>query len=85
MKDASSQLEFEDSLRIRDIVLARWTNSHRFYQGEAVVVRVNEMTVRIKLTAPPGHPKWSENNRVGSLQELEGSGKPVAFMSTAPI
>ena len=49
-RDWVAVLEWENGLRPGDPVLACWTNSFRYYQVPAEVVRNNAASVRIRLT-----------------------------------
>lgn len=47
-------VDFEASLKPGSIVLARWTNSGRYFKGKATVVRVNAQSVRVRLLEKVG-------------------------------
>lgn len=45
-----TQSTFEESLQPGAKVEVRWTNSYRYFQAPATVVRKNRASVRVKLT-----------------------------------
>lgn len=77
------RIEFEDSLRPGDEVIASWTNCYHSYNAIAKVVRVNGSSIRTEITKACGpYPvgrqitvprfgdsRWSVNNGAFRLRE----------------
>jgi hypothetical protein len=97
--DLESYIEFQDRLQYGDCVLAKWTNSGRFYQTEARVVKVNLRSLRVELLkdyegytkgwvitlAKYPANKWSRNNGVFPLPSGSQGKKALDYAQDDPF
>lgn len=49
VEEFRSITDFERNLKPEDSILVRWTNNGNYFQAKAQVVRVNEMSIRVRL------------------------------------
>lgn len=52
--DLREQIRLEIDLRDGDPVLVRWTSGGSYYRAHAAVVRVNDASIRVRLTERAG-------------------------------
>lgn len=57
-RDFRNIVNFEESLKPGCYVLARWTNSGRYFYGKAEVVRVNAQSIRVRLLETVAPDFW---------------------------
>ena len=61
MSTLREQLDFEEGLKVGDVVLARWTNSYNYYAARATVRKINAKSLRVILEEPiDGYPEGWE-------------------------
>ena len=49
-----SVVDFEEGLKIDDVVCVHWTNSHRFFHAKGVVKKINSKSIFVTLTEGTG-------------------------------